>query len=142
MYKFLAGGPEICSSGLISKGQNIATVPEEGIKLDFVKHLVYHLTLPERGNESFGLGETQTSAQGGLEPLQGYRPRSLSSHLTEVGKVERMCLLILILSLKVGLVGNLMECDSVSSGFAVVKEEGSVESHKGFKFHLAFVLQG
>lgn len=61
----------------------------------------------------------------------------------EVGKVERMCLWILILSLKVGLVGNLMECDSVSLGFAVVKEEeGSVESHKGFKFHLALVLQG
>lgn len=57
--------------------------------------------------------------------------------------MERMCLWILILSLKVGLVGNLMECDSVSSGFAVVKEEeGSVESHKGFKFHLALVLQG
>lgn len=62
MYKFLGvGSPEIYSSCLILKVQNIGTVSEEGIMLDFVKHLVCHLTLLERGNESFGLGETQTS---------------------------------------------------------------------------------
>lgn len=76
MYKLLVGWgwgcPEIYSSHLISKGQNIGTAHEEGVTLGFVKHLIYHLTLLKRGNESFGLGETQTSGQGGLEPLQGY----------------------------------------------------------------------
>lgn len=144
MYTLLRWGrPEIYSSHLISKGQNIGTAHEEGVMLGFVKHLVYHPTLLERGNESFGLGETQTSGQGGLEPLQGYWPRSLSSHLREVGKVERMHLWVLILPLKVGLVGNLMECDSVSWGFVIVKEEeGSVESPKGFEFCLTSVFQG
>ena len=86
------------------------------------------------GNSDFWTGTARTTP--------GLLPRSLSSHLRVVGKVES-CLWVLILPLKVGLVGNLMECDSVSWGFAIVKEEeGSVESPKGFEFCLTSVLQG
>lgn len=143
MYKFLGvGSPEILQLMSHLKVQNIGTVPEEGIMLDFVKHLVCHLTLLERGNESFGLGETQTSLH--RECLSHSRANAKVIIFSLKGSGERWRGPLIFNSPKSRLGWELTKCDFVSWGFAVVKEEeGSVESHtRVLSFIFTSVLQG
>ena len=83
MYKLL-GGREMYSFPF-QKEKNIGIVHEKGVTPDFVKHLVYHLPLLERNNESLGLGETQSLLY--REGLDHSRATSQGHHLlTTQGK--------------------------------------------------------